>query len=71
MFDENKFLTNCLAVAFDEIFRWRKSPAIQYVEESRYALELCVCTRVCVHARLCVSVSESMPYVAKDKTQSL
>ena len=23
-FDENKFLTNCLTVAFDEIFRWRK-----------------------------------------------
>ena len=30
-FDENKFLTNCLTVAFDEIFRWRKFPAIQYV----------------------------------------
>ena len=29
-FDENKFLTNCLTVAFDEIFRWRKFPAIQY-----------------------------------------
>ena len=23
-FDENKFLTNCLTVAFDEIFCWRK-----------------------------------------------
>ena len=29
-FDENKFLTNCLKVAFDEIFRWRKFPAVQY-----------------------------------------
>ena len=27
--DENIFLTNCLAVAIDEIFRWRKFPAIQ------------------------------------------
>ena len=29
-FDENKFLTNCLTVAFDEIFRWRKFFAVQY-----------------------------------------
>ena len=29
-FDENKFLTNCLTVAFDEIFLWRKFPAIQH-----------------------------------------
>ena len=28
-FEENKFLTNCLTVAFDEIFRWRKFPALQ------------------------------------------
>ena len=27
-FDENKFLTNCLTVIFDEAFRWRKFPAI-------------------------------------------
>ena len=31
-FDENKFLTNCLTVAFDEIFRWRKFFAVQYFE---------------------------------------
>ena len=30
-FDENKFLTNCLMVAFDEIFRWRNFFAVQYV----------------------------------------
>ena len=29
-FDENKFLTNCLMVAFDEIFRWRNFFAVQY-----------------------------------------
>ena len=29
-FDENKFLTNCLTVASDEIFRWRKFCAVQY-----------------------------------------
>ena len=29
-FDENKFPTNCLTVAFDEIFRWRKFFAVQY-----------------------------------------
>ena len=29
-FDQNKFLTNCRMVAFDEIFRWRKFLAIQY-----------------------------------------
>ena len=28
--DENKFLTNCRTVAFDEIFRWRTFLAIQY-----------------------------------------
>ena len=28
-FDENKILTNCQTVAFDEIFRWRKFLAIQ------------------------------------------
>ena len=28
--DENKFLSNCLTVAFDEIFRWRKFFAVQY-----------------------------------------
>ena len=28
-FDENKFLTNCQTVAFDEIFRWRKFLSIQ------------------------------------------
>ena len=29
-FDENKFLTNCLTVAFsDEIFRWRNFFAVQ------------------------------------------
>ena len=32
-FDENKFLTNCLTVAFDEIFRWRKFFAVHYVKE--------------------------------------
>ena len=31
-FDENKFLTNCLTVAFDEIFRWRKFFPVQYFE---------------------------------------
>ena len=31
-FDENKFLTNCLTVAFDEIFRWRKFFAVQYYD---------------------------------------
>ena len=30
MLDKNKFLTNCLTVAFDENFRRRKFPAIQY-----------------------------------------
>ena len=30
-FDENKFLTNSLTVAFDEIFRWRKFFAVQYL----------------------------------------
>ena len=30
-FDENKFLTNRRTVAFDEIFRWRKFFAIQYL----------------------------------------
>ena len=29
-FDENKFLTICLTVAFDEIFRWRNFFAVQY-----------------------------------------
>ena len=28
-FDENNFLTKYLTIAFDEIFRWRKFPAIQ------------------------------------------
>ena len=31
--DENKFLANCPTVAFDEIFRWRKFPAIQKERE--------------------------------------
>ena len=31
-FDENKFLTNCLTVAFDEIFRRRNFFAVQYNE---------------------------------------
>ena len=35
-FDENKFLTNCLMVAFDEIFRWRKFPAIQEQTQGCY-----------------------------------
>ena len=29
-FDINNFLTNCLTVAFDEIFRWRKFPDTVY-----------------------------------------
>ena len=34
-FDENKLLTNCRTVAFDEIFRWRKFLAIQYLERKK------------------------------------
>ena len=36
-FDENNFLTNCLTVAFDEIFRWRKFFPVQYVVSLSFA----------------------------------
>ena len=39
-FDENKFLTNCLTVAFDEIFRWQKFFAVQYSTIQRYKVWL-------------------------------
>ena len=39
-FDENKFLTNCLTVASDEIFRWRKFFAVQYLNGCILCLEV-------------------------------
>ena len=45
-FDENKFLTNCLFVAFDEIFRWRKIFWDTVVRNSGDHRKVCLLTEI-------------------------